>query len=152
MTPSPSYNHQKMVGNFFGVLRDKLKGSPCVPIVAPMDVYFDDNNFVQPDVMVVCGNSKIKDKVFGAPDLVVEVLSPSTSLKDKREKKILYERFGVKEYIICYPEESFLERYCLDGQRYQEPAIFGPQETFSLFSLNGLEIPTWELFGMEPPE
>jgi Uma2 family endonuclease len=59
---------------------------------------------VQPDLLVVCDKNKMTEQdIQGAPDLVVEILSPSTAVKDKREKKAPYERFGVREYLIVYP-------------------------------------------------
>ncbi len=151
MTPSPVSRHQIIAGNFYGILRDKLKGKPCRSFISPLDVYFDDHNCVQPDVMVVCDENKIKEKIFGAPDLIVEVLSPATSLKDKREKKDLYEKFGVTEYIIVHPEEMIVERYFLKESKYGEAQVFGPQEVIALSSLEGVEIFLWEVFEAEPP-
>ncbi len=152
MTPSPTFRHQKIAGNLYRILGNKLQGKRCIPIIAPLDVYLDDYNFVQPDVMVVCDEKKIRDKVYGAPDLIIEVISPATSLKDKREKKSLYERFSVKEYIIVYPEDLFIERYYLEGERYKEPDILGTQEILKLCSLEGIDIPLWEVFEIEIPE
>lgn len=151
MTPSPSPRHQIIAGNFYAVLREKLKGKRCQPFIAPLDVYFDDYNFVQPDVLVVCDRSKIRDRVYGAPDLVVEVLSPATGLKDKREKKALYERFGVKEYIVIHPDEMLVERYWLEGERFQGSDVFGATERLGLKALEGIEVSLWEIFETEPP-
>lgn len=152
MTPSPTFKHQRAAGNFYGILRDKLKGKPCVAVIAPLDVYLDEFNFVQPDVMVVCDKKKIKDRIYGAPDLIIEVLSPATSLKDKREKKMLYERFGVKEYVLVYPDEMFVEKFCLKDSKFAEAEVFGPQEVITLCSIDAIEIPLWEIFEVEPPE
>ena len=151
MSPSPKFVHQRIAGNFYGILREKLKGQQCIPAIAPLDVYFDDYNFVQPDVMVICDKSKIKDRVYGAPDLIIEVLSSSTSLKDRREKKSLYEKFGVREYIICDPEGMFIEKHCLVSGRFKGPFILDSSEVLSLASLEKIEIPLWEVFEVEPP-
>ncbi|MBI4745712.1 MAG: Uma2 family endonuclease [Deltaproteobacteria bacterium] len=153
MTPSPSFTHQKIAGNVYGILRDKLRGKPCTPAIAPLDVYLDDINFVQPDVMVVCDKNKLKEKIYGAPDVIIEVLSPHTSLKDKREKKALYERNGVKEYVIVDPLEQYVERFLPgpDGS-YSKGDVFGPKEVLPLKSLDGLEISLWEVFEVEGPE
>ncbi|NTU42920.1 MAG: Uma2 family endonuclease [Nitrospirales bacterium] len=152
MSPSPSERHQTITLNFAFQLKGCLKETQCRTYVAPLDVYYDDENFVQPDVFVVCDKNKIKDRIYGAPDLIIEVISPSTSLKDKREKKRLYERFGVKEYVIIHPEEVFAERYCLRNNAYGEAEVFGPYESLPLCSLEGIEIPLWEVFGLELPE
>lgn len=152
MTPSPTSRHQIVAGNVHRILGNKLQGKSCRPFIAPLDVYLDDFNFVQPDVFVVCDENKIKEKIYGAPDLIIEVLSPATSLKDKREKKILYEKFGVKEYIIVYPDEMFIERYGLAESKFKEPDILGPEEVLNLSSLEGVEIALWEVFEVAPPE
>ncbi len=152
MSPSPTERHQTITFNLGASLKEKLKGSLCRVYVAPLDVYYDDNNFVQPDVFVVCDKNKIKDRIYGAPDLIVEVLSPHTSLKDKREKKRLYERFGVLEYIIVHPEEMLVERYYLQENKYTEPDIFGPEEILPIYFTEGIKIPLWEIFEIAPPE
>lgn len=152
MSPSPTPRHQIITGNFYRILGNKLEGKQCRPFIAPLDIYLDDYNFVQPDVLVICDEKKIKDRIYGAPDLVIEVLSQPTSLKDKREKRALYERFGVKEYVIVYPEDMFIERYSLHKGRFKEPDIFGSNEVLNLSSLEGIEIRLWEVFEVEPPQ
>ena len=152
MSPSPTERHQRIVLNMGSILRTKLGSNPCKVYVAPLDVYLDDFNFVQPDVMIVCNKEKIKDRIYGPPDMVIEVLSPSTSLKDKRIKRSLYERFGVKEYILVHPEEMFIERYSLVEGKFREPDIFGPQEVLNLISVEGIDISLWEVFEVSPPE
>lgn len=151
MSPSPTPRHQIIAGNFFSIIKGKLKGNTCRAIVAPLDVYFDDYNFVQPDVMVVCDEKKIRDRIYGAPDLIIEVLSPSTAIKDKREKKALYEKFKVKEYIVVDPEGMVVEKNCLISGRYKGPFILGSQEVLRLASLEKLEVPLWEVFEVEGP-
>lgn len=151
MTPSPSSRHQVVAGNFFALVRERLRGKSCRVFVAPLDVYLDDFNFVQPDVMVVCDEKKIRDRIYGAPDLVVEVLSPATSLKDKREKKDLYEKFGVREYVIVHPEEMLVERFFLSEGGFKGPDVFGSQEVLPLLFLDGVEVLLWDVFEVEPP-
>lgn len=153
MTPSPTSRHQTIAGNFYRILANKLVGKPCRAFIAPLDVYLDEYNVIQPDVLVVCDQRKIQDRVCGAPDVVVEVLSPSTALKDKREKKVLYERFGVREYIVVHPDEMLVERYWLDSEVFQGPDVFGASDRLALRSLEDLEIALWEIFEVEsPPE
>ena len=93
MSPAPTIRHHDIGINFYSLLRNRLQGKPCKPFIAPVDVVLSDEDVVQPDVLVVCDPAKITPKnIQGAPDFVLEVLSPSTSRKDLREKKALYER------------------------------------------------------------
>jgi Uma2 family endonuclease len=150
MTPSPSFSHQQIVGRFFHRFAEFFVGKPCVPVVAPFDVVLDDTNIVQPDLLVVCDPAKITEaNIQGAPDLVIEVLSPSTRLKDKREKKALYERFGVKEYVLVHPQEGLVDRYRLVDGRYLSEDVFNWDETFTLTTFPDLVIDLWDIFGRE---
>lgn len=149
MSQSPTLKHQDIAGNFFALLKSALKGHSCRVFIAPLDVYFDDTNFVQPDVIVVCDKTKIKDKIHGAPDLIIEILSPATAIKDKKEKKNLYESFGVREYVLADPEEMFVERYFLKDSKYIEAEVFGPQETMPILSLQNVEIALQYVFETE---
>ena len=122
--------------------------------MAPTDVVLSEYDVVQPDVFVVCDEKKITEaNIQGAPDLIVEVLSPATALKDKREKKVLYEKYAVKEYIIVDPAAQYVERFLLqEGGLYEKSEIFGPKEVLPLVSLKEIEIPLWEIFEVEEPK
>ncbi|MBN4053033.1 Uma2 family endonuclease [Gammaproteobacteria bacterium AH-315-K14] len=150
MSPAPSIKHQNVGGMFFCIIGNKLAGNLGRTFVAPIDVVLSEFDVVQPDILVVCDEKKITEaNIQGAPDLVVEVLSPATALKDKREKKALYEKSAVREYIIIDPIELYVERFVLKGKRYGESEIFGPQEVLSLNSLKGIDIALWEVFEVE---
>ena len=109
---SPLIKHQLIAGYifhlFFSHVRQK-KGA-CLPMIAPVDVQLDCDNktMVEPDVLIVCDRGKIKNgcRVFGAPDFVLEVLSPSTRKKDISVKTNKYVNAGVREYWIVDPEEK----------------------------------------------
>jgi len=148
MSPAPSTIHQIISLNFSYLLKTNLKGGPCMPFMAPTDVVLSDDGVVQPDVFVVCDKNKItKKNIQGPPDLVVEVLSPATKLKDRREKKWLYQKYGVKEYIILDPIEKYVEQFYLrDSGKYGESGIFAPDEILNLFSLNKMEILLSDIF------
>jgi Uma2 family endonuclease len=153
MTPAPSLKHQEVVSNF----HIRLKTDPqnrCYTAISPTDVVLDDFNIVQPDVFVVCDKSKLKEThVQGAPDLIIEVLSKATQLKDKREKKTLYERSGVLEYLIVNPEDEMVERYRLVNGQYLSPDVFNWDETLQLVALSDITINLWEIFARQrPPE
>ncbi len=153
MSPAPGVKHQNVVGTFFTHLKQKLAGKPFRPFIAPTDVVLSEIDVVQPDIFVVCDEKKITEaNIQGAPDLVVEVLSPATALKDKREKKVLYERSGVREYIIVNPLELYAERFLLKKGHYEGSEVFGPKEVLSLQSLDAVEVPLWEIFEVEGPE
>ena len=88
MTPAPSFKHQKIVGNLYSLIKHNLAEKNCTPGIAPTDVLLSEHDVVQPDVFVVCDEKKITEaNIRGAPDMVAEVLSPATALKDKREKR-----------------------------------------------------------------
>ena len=152
MTPAPNLKHQSVVINLTGHFFNFFKNKSCRPFVAPTDVVLDDFNVVQPDLLVVCDRNKMTDaNIQGAPDLVVEVLSPSTSLKDKREKKALYERFCVREYLLVYPEDAIVERYALAEGKYSLPDILNWDERLRSTAFPDLEINLWEIFEKELP-
>lgn len=97
---SPSVIHHDIVWEIAGQFREYFKGKTCKPFLSPVDVFLGDNILV-PDLFVVCDKSIIQnDGVHGAPDLVVEVLSPSTADRDLNIKRWLYRQAGVKEYWI----------------------------------------------------
>ncbi|MBI4244012.1 MAG: Uma2 family endonuclease, partial [Planctomycetes bacterium] len=73
-------------------------------------------------------------------------------LKDKREKKNLYERFGVREYIVVHLEEMFIERYSLKRNKFEEPTVLGTEDVLKLSSLDGIDIQLREIFESEPPK
>jgi len=146
MTPAPSIKHQKIVSNFDFYLHCRPKDK-CSHFIAPTDVVLDDFNIVQPDIFVVCDADKITSQnIQGAPDLIIEVASPSTEIKDRREKKILYEKFRVREYIIVFPEREYLERYSLIDSTYSPPEIFNWDEVLPIITFPEFTINLWEIF------
>jgi Uma2 family endonuclease len=118
MMSSPSRVHQEIVGEVYGQIREKLKGHKCTPYVSPMDVRLfykedgSDDTIVQPDVFVVCDETKKgENSINGAPDLVIEVLSPSNSAFEMSMKLLKYQDSGVKEYWMIDAEKKLLVRY-----------------------------------------
>ena len=112
MTPAPSFDHQRLSSNLnisIGLaLRDALNkvGGDCQVLAAPLDVYLDAS-VVQPDLVILCDPAKISKRgIEGAPDLVIEILSPATASKDVTRKWWLYEAAGVLEYLIVDPDEK----------------------------------------------
>ncbi len=113
MSPAPAPDHQVVSGNIYLLLRMAVRGKGVV-LYSPLDVYLDLENAYQPDIVVILKGSKAKitrKGVYGPPDVVVEILSPSTAYYDLRVKKKVYERAGVREYWIVDPMERSLEIY-----------------------------------------
>lgn len=133
MTPSPITYHQWILKNILYELekfvRDKKSGKV---FTAPYDVYLDDENVLQPDILFISNeraNIIGEKNVQSAPDLVVEVLSEYTAYRDMVKKKKLYARFGVKEYWVVDPEEKTVEIYSL------KEGIFMLETTYSKDSI-----------------
>lgn len=119
MTPRPNINHYQISSNIEKIFSNHLKNKLCRAFADGVDLYLSENDRFIPDGMVVCDRSKIKRRgIYGAPDLVVEVLSPSTARYDRGKKKDAYERAGVREYWIVNPEERSVEVYLLKNDRY----------------------------------
>ncbi|WP_026575913.1 Uma2 family endonuclease [Bacillus sp. UNC438CL73TsuS30] len=138
MQAAPSRQHQRIVTNLAGEFYLFLKGKTCEVYTAPFDIRLsaaeDDEEFnvVQPDISVVCDESKLDDRgCKGAPDLVIEVLSPSTWQRDRIEKMNLYQKHGVKEYLLIYPNEIIIEQYILDEKFYKTPVIYNEEDHFT---------------------
>lgn len=118
MSPRPRYNHNRIAFRIAHLFEIYLHGRKCTVIPDGTDLYLDEDNQFVPDVMIVCDRNKVKwNGVHGAPDLVVEVLSPSTAKNDRYHKKEVYQRHGVREYWLVDPANRTIEQYFLqDGQ------------------------------------
>jgi len=146
MTPAPNVKHQRIVSKLDRVLGDHAEKKGCMLFVAPTDVVFDEYNVVQPDVFVVCDRTKITAaNIQGAPDLIIEILSPSTRLKDMREKRRLYESFAVMEYILIDPVDELAQRFMLKDGVYGAPDVFNWDETVLISALE-FELGLWVVF------
>ena len=112
MSPRPTFNHNRVAENIDFIFRTYLKGKKCTPFGDGYDLFLTDEDHFIPDFMVVCDRDKIKtDGVHGAPDLVVEVLSPSTVKRDRTRKKDVYGLCGVREYWLVDPAGKTVEVY-----------------------------------------
>jgi len=133
MMATPNHNHISVVGNLYTLFRNYLRGKKCMVYSDNNTLYLSDRNKFIPDLMVVCNPDIIKHKgIYGAPDLVVEVLSRSTSKNDKGYKKDLYEQYGIKEYWIIDPERRMIEVYLHNGERYILDNVYGIYSEFDL--------------------
>jgi len=141
MTPAPSTAHQHIVGEIYFALRSFFNTHSCRVFVAPFDVRFSEDDYydnpntvVQPDISVFCNVEQLDDKGGkGAPQLVVEVLSPSTALKDRNQKFKLYEQHGTQEYWIIDPTNQTIEVYGHANGYFGKRAVFGKDDSLQSF-------------------
>ena len=133
MSPRPRASHNFIAANIYRIFADHLRGKTCRAIMDGMDLFLDNENRYVPDVMIVCDRKKIKyDGVHGAPDLVVEVLSPSTAKNDRGAKMRHYAAAGVKEYWIVLPLEKSVEVYLNQGGQFVLDAVYTKHEDWDL--------------------
>jgi len=123
MAPAPAWEHQRYSGRLFKQLAVHLEGKSCEVFAAPFDVRLnadtDDNTVVQPDLVVICDSSILSGTgCAGSPDMVVEILSPSTAAYDKSVKLNLYMRAGVREYWIVDSDAKLVHTHVLENGRY----------------------------------
>ncbi|MBK8721442.1 MAG: Uma2 family endonuclease [Saprospiraceae bacterium] len=161
MSPAPNVLHQKISSNIQREISWFLKKSPCKVFAAPFDVrlplpknlqkkgFTSDkiDTVVQPDICIVCDENKLDVQgCNGAPDLIVEILSPGNSKKEMRDKYEIYELAGVKEYWVVFASEQVLQRYILINNKYvpQLPNVQGDQVGITF--LSGFELLVDEVF------
>jgi len=150
MLTVPSMTHQSISGVLFYQLFDFLKDKPCKVFAAPFDVRLNadkgDDTVVQPDILVVCDKTKLDQKgCQGSPDLVVEILSPSSEAHDKVLKFNKYLQAGVREYWIVYPVSRIVEVYVLKNGEYIASA-YAEEDTVSSHVLEGCMITLKDVF------
>lgn len=132
MSPRPTVNHNWIAGRIFVAFSNYLKGKKCIPFSDGTDVYLTDKDRVIPDAMIVCSRDIIQnDGIHSAPDLVVEVLSPSSIKRDRGYKKELYEKAGVREYWIVEPALRSIEVYLLMDGKYRLDDVYAFPENIA---------------------
>jgi len=125
VTPSPMSSHQRLVQRIFGLIQTHMPDGEAM--LAPMDVYLDELNAVQPDVFWLAPDSRCVERsgyFYGAPELVVEVVSPATSTRDRRDKFDLYQRHGAREYWLADPAAQHIEVWQRQGEHFVRLGIF----------------------------
>ncbi|MCX6582083.1 MAG: Uma2 family endonuclease [Candidatus Aminicenantes bacterium] len=156
MTPTPNRYHQDISGTLLTEIAQFLKDKKCQVYAAPFDIRFPEANqnedetltVVQPDISVICDRSKLDSKgCKGAPDWIIEILSPATSKKDRVIKFYTYERFGVKEYWLVSPDDKTVEVFILgENGKYGRPEYYTEEKIIPCFTLEGLSINLAEIF------
>jgi Uma2 family endonuclease len=148
--PTPTPRHGLVLGSLMSRILPFLK-EHCLGTVihGPLDVVFAEDTVLQPDLIVVLKDhlSRIKEHgLFGAPDLVMEVLLPSTESRDRVEKLAVYARHGVREYWLVDPEKKRIEIFVLEDDQLIKKAEHDSGEARSLAVLPGFAAPLAEVF------
>jgi Uma2 family endonuclease len=159
MSPAPALSHATVVGNVYTDLKNYIRNrkGACKVFTAPFDVRLpgngekEDNRIytvVQPDICLVCNPEKLDERgCIGAPDMIVEVLSPATLKYDMNDKYRIYEAAGVKEYWTIAPKDKSVIVFLLqENGEYAEGIMYSEKSNIPVQSLPGLEIKADELF------
>ena len=156
MTPSPSRSHQKISAALFNAIYQYLKGKNCEVYYAPFDVLLpegdEENNkiktVVQPDIVVICDPSKLEEKgCKGSPDLIMEILSPSTASIDYISKLNLYEKNQVSEYWIIHPMDKIVMVYrLLENGNYGRAEVYSEKDSVKVGIFDDFVIDLKEIF------
>ncbi|MFE8696521.1 Uma2 family endonuclease [Cytobacillus sp. FJAT-53684] len=131
MLAAPSVRHQQLVTYLCKCIEDTCAPDGLV-LTSPIDVKFDDKNEFQPDIVYISNENLhivTEKKIIGAPDIIVEILSPSTSDNDKIRKKAVYERYGVKEYWIVDPTHLYVDQFIHKDGQYILAKTYGKTDT-----------------------
>ncbi|MBM3890489.1 MAG: Uma2 family endonuclease [Verrucomicrobia bacterium] len=150
MSPSPRTPHQYIIGNLYVFLRNYLRDHPIGEVLlAPLDVFLSETNVYQPDLVFVSNErrSLITDHgIEGAPDLVIEVLSPGTARFDRGSKRKIYARTGVQELWLVDPDGKRIQIYRLTEDADAPAATYAANAVFESPLLPGLRIEAAEVF------
>ena len=163
MSPAPSTAHQAIVTQLVSAIHTFLGRSGCRVFAAPFDVLLPETpgqvvddvaNVVEPDLVVICDPSKLRTfGCFGAPDWVIEILSPWTSRRDMVEKHALYEQSGVREFWVIDPGNRYVHAYVRgsDG-KYAKPVLHVGTAIVRSTVCPGFEVDLEELFAAIPAQ
>jgi len=146
---APRRIHQEISGKVFYRLFKFLEKHPCKVYEAPFDVRLpvkskkneDIDTVVQPDICVICDTSKLDDLgCIGAPDLIVEILSPGSNKKELKNKYEVYEESGVLEYWIIHPDEQTVISYTLEQGKYVPSRLMTSGDVIRSVSISGFQL------------
>ncbi len=150
MAPAPVPRHQRVGMRFSNRMGPFIDENALGELfAAPIDVYLSDTNLVQPDILFISAARAhiiTETNIHGAPDLVIEIASPSTQDDDRTVKRELYERFGVLEYWMAYPLTQTVDALRLENGRFVDAGHYGRSETLTTPLLPGLRIDLSKVF------
>jgi len=158
LSPSPNLKHQIIAGNLHLIIGNYLNKKQCKVFFAPSDVRFPKNNnkedkqiftVVQPDIYIVCDLEKLDEKdCIGAPDLIIEVITPKYGKRDVKDKFKIYEENGVREYWIVHPNDETVIVFLLDETgKFAHSCMYAGNDKIPVAILGGnLEVDLTEVF------
>jgi Uma2 family endonuclease len=155
MSPAPSERHQYISGNLYVELRRCVKKGKCRIYAAPFDVRLSATTtkdsevytVVQPDICVVCDLTKLDERgCMGAPNLIIEIVSPGNTRRELEDKYALYEENGVQEYWIVQPSDETISVFDLVGEKYALRKIYSNDCDISINVLDGAIINLKDVF------
>jgi len=148
--PAPTPRHQVAIGELYAHMRTYARRTGGIALFSPIDIVFTEHNVLQPDICFFQASRRhfvTPDKAIRvAPDVVVEVISPSTVWNDLGRKKATFARFGVPEYWLVDPHIDRIERYSHVAAEYERTLSVGPREQFESVVLAGFSCPIDSLF------
>ncbi len=148
--PSPKYPHQDASGNLFAALLFFVKAHKLgIVCHAPFDVHLDKENIVQPDILFLSNKrmDRRKDWIYGAPDLMVEILSQGTKKRDQKTKLALYEKHGVLEYWLVDTDKRTVEVQLAEQGKFVKKALLHEADMLAATVVPGFEVKVAEVFG-----
>ncbi len=159
MSPAPSRLHQEISIRLSSLLYQHFKKKDCAVYAAPFDVRLPEQDnaedhavttVVQPDISVICDRKKLDERgCLGAPDLIIEILSPATAATDLKVKRDLYEQHGVQEYWLFHPTDRTVMVYRAgQNNEYSKAEVFTEDDRLSSRLFTGLEIELEEIFAV----
>lgn len=158
MSPAPGLAHQKVSGEISRQIANYLDGKTCSVFTAPFDVFLPEKSetekttstIVQPDISIICDNEKLSEKgCTGAPNIVLEIISPSGASRDHIVKRRLYEYHGVVEFWIIHPVDRIVWKYILTNHQYGKPEIFDHNDKPSFDLFPDLNIDLYKVFDVK---
>jgi Uma2 family endonuclease len=151
MVPSPIPAHQDVLQNLFRVLDVHIRNQDLGKVyLAPLDVILSEESVLQPDLLFISKERLhiiTERNIQGAPDLVIEILSPSTAERDKGLKQKLYAKFGIQEYWLVDPDKKVIEVMSLGEGGFESTGVYQEEATLDSPLLKGISMDVREVFG-----
>jgi len=133
MAPAPMRKHQSLASKIISYFDHQLENCQICEVLGEIDYKIDEDTVLRPDIVLTCGETN-EAYLTKAPEIVVEIISPSTSKRDEKYKFSIYEEEKVKYYVLVYPDDLVAKIYKLDGKKYDKQGVFS-HETYNFEGL-----------------